>query len=329
MWRAAAVVLVLAAGVSGIEASLVAADQRVWAFLGGVFPLLGAPVAWHLGPRLRPRTSYVVGRLFLALGIATVAESVHTWRDSPVGGAMAFHYVIVIVFAAVFFNRREVVESLVAIALLHAAVLFGDGWSPIRALMWTLTLLGVAASGLVIERVVGAMHDLSYRDPLTGAHNRRSWDLALANALDEHGRSGGPLSVLLIDIDHFKAINDTDGHEAGDAVLRSAVATWRPMVRASDVLARLGGDEFAVCLPGCDRIAAVRVAELLVRAFSEATGASCSVGGVTALPPVTGAMVMAEADAQLYQVKRTRRGEVRTAQLGGSTVAPADGVVTR
>jgi diguanylate cyclase (GGDEF)-like protein len=317
MWRAASVVLVLAAVITVGEGS-VAPDGRVTGALAtGIFPALGALVAWQFGPRLRPRASFVVGRVFLNLSIVTVAQSVFTWRDTAVGSAMAFHYVVAIVFAAVYFDRREVYEALALTGVLHGIVLFYDGYTAAELLMWTLTMLGVASSGLVIHAVVRRMHHLSYRDGLTGASNRRAWDLGLANAVDEHSRAGQPLSLLLIDIDHFKAINDTDGHEAGDRVLCAAIAVWSDLVRASDVLARLGGDEFALLLRQCDTEAALHLAELLRTSLQRETGASCSVGAVTMRSRTGAADLLAAADAQLYEAKTAGRGCVRSTVIGG------------
>src|SRR3954447_3212491 len=90
-------------------------------------------------------------------------------------------------------------------------------------------------------------------DPLTGLPNLRGWDEALARELARAGRTGGPFSVALLDIDGFKAINDSGGHQAGDRMLRAAVSAWMGTVRTSDLIARLGGDEFGVALPDCDR----------------------------------------------------------------------------
>ena len=109
--------------------------------------------------------------------------SVYSWRDTPLAGAVAFHYVLVVLFAAVFFNKRDVHEQLVIVGLAHATTLFLDGFSGQKLLSWTMTMFGVTGVGLVIATLVDRMHALSYRDPLTGAHNRRFWDLALVTRL--------------------------------------------------------------------------------------------------------------------------------------------------
>jgi len=91
---------------------------------------------------------------------------------------------------------------------------------------------------------------LAASDPLTGLPNRRQWDEEAARMVARAERTGEPLAIALIDLDRFKAYNDTHGHQAGDRLLKEAAAAWRDQLRAGDLLARWGGEEFAVALPG-------------------------------------------------------------------------------
>ena len=91
------------------------------------------------------------------------------------------------------------------------------------------------------------------RDPLTGLANRRLLDELLGRAIQRAKRLGTPLSVVFLDLDTFKSVNDTYGHEAGDAVLRVTAARLQTAVRDADVVARYGGDEFIVVYEGIGR----------------------------------------------------------------------------
>jgi diguanylate cyclase (GGDEF)-like protein len=155
---------------------------------------------------------------------------------------------------------------------------------------------------------------LSHEDSLTGLANRRRWDAGLADACARARDDGTPLAVVLIDVDHFKVVNDRHGHAAGDALLRALADVLRRRVRSTDLAARIGGDEFAVLLPGADLDRAVRLAEQLRSAAQllrpegvDPDAVSVSLGvaagaGVAADPDA----LLAAADAQLYLAKLTR-----------------------
>jgi diguanylate cyclase (GGDEF)-like protein len=115
--------------------------------------------------------------------------------------------------------------------------------------------------------------ELSETDPLTGLPNRRVWDALLDAAVRPDKR---PLCVALVDLDEFKAYNDLNGHQAGDALLRQTAAAWRAALRATDVVARYGGDEFAVLMPGCDATRGLKIAERLRLAVPP--GGTASIG---------------------------------------------------
>lgn len=320
MWHSAALVLLLVACITVLEAVVIDASERPWTLLSGVFPAAGSAVAWRFGPRLSPHWSYQVGRVFLVLAASSAALSVFTWRGTSVSGAMGFHFVLAAGFAAVFFDRRDVIDLTLVSALLAAVALAADGTTREDALVWLLTMSAVSGAGMVLSQSIRAADVLSYGDPLTGAANRRAWDLAVGEALAEHRRRPQPLSVLLADIDNFKLVNDTSGHDGGDAVLRAAVGAWRQVTRASDTLARLGGDEFGLLLPGCDHDVAVRLGEQLLADLRRAADVTCSVGVATVLSGAEADLLMVTADAQLYAAKDAGRGRVRGAVVGPGSV---------
>ena len=119
-----------------------------------------------------------------------------------------------------------------------------------------------------LEDANAKLRALSETDALTGLQNRRSFDARLTECYGASRRSGRPLSILLLDVDHFKSFNDTYGHQAGDDVLRIVARALRDSVRTTDVLARYGGEEFVVILPDTDEDGAVTLAERCRRAVA-------------------------------------------------------------
>ena len=112
-----------------------------------------------------------------------------------------------------------------------------------------------------LQGILDALCDLSSKDALTGLVNRRSFEMALAREVDRVARSGEPALLLMLDIDHFKAVNDKHGHAAGDLVIRAVAQSIAQTVRPMDTVARIGGEEFAIILPNCPTSFGVTVAE--------------------------------------------------------------------
>jgi diguanylate cyclase len=157
-------------------------------------------------------------------------------------------------------------------------------------------------------------------DPLTGLANRRAFDEALrdavARAADGAAPNGGDLSLLLLDIDHFKSINDLHGHQAGDQALRLIAGTIAGMVRRTDLAARWGGEEFAVLLPGTGRAGALSLAETLRSGIAgrrlslgggQPVAITVSIGAASFTPGDTPAAWLARADVALYLAKQAGR----------------------
>lgn len=152
-------------------------------------------------------------------------------------------------------------------------------------------------------------------DPLTGAHNRRSLDRFLAAVTSRAARDQRPYSLLLVDVDGLKALNDRAGHTTGDRALRLVARAAAEVVRAYDLVARLGGDEFVVVLHETPHEAARHTAERIRERAAylfgldpAMEGMSVSVGTAAWRPEATPSEVLAEADADMYGAKRDRRG---------------------
>nr|MDQ5808358.1 GGDEF domain-containing protein [Actinomycetota bacterium] len=143
-------------------------------------------------------------------------------------------------------------------------------------------------------------------DPLTGVANRRVWEEELPRELARARRTGRPLCVAILDLDHFKAYNDRHGHQAGDAHLRRTAAPWRRELRTIDVLARYGGEEFGILLPDCDL---EQAREVLDRVRSATPNDQTASAGVVRWDERESAdSLVARADAAMYRAKHAGRG---------------------
>lgn len=187
--------------------------------------------------------------------------------------------------------------------------------------------LGLALSNVKL-RV--SLRQQSIIDPLTQLYNRRYLDEILKRELARSSRSGVPLSVLVLDLDHFKRINDTYGHEGGDAILRKVALILRENIRSADVACRMGGEEMVVLLPECDIENAVRRADALRLLISagdvlhdgQRIGATTSIG--VASYPAHGhnaQTLVHAADLALYEAKHGGRNCVRAAKETGAPSA--------
>jgi diguanylate cyclase len=168
----------------------------------------------------------------------------------------------------------------------------------------------LADSNQQLEEALERIRDIAVRDELTGTHNRRFLTESLARELARAGRSGGRFSVCLIDVDHFKAVNDTQGHAAGDEVLRQIAAIARRDLRGIDVFGRFGGEEFLLLLPDTDQPGASVVAERIRAAVAAETGVTVTIGVAQHAKDEAPAALLARADQALYRGKASGRNRV-------------------
>lgn len=169
-----------------------------------------------------------------------------------------------------------------------------------------------------LQGIIDALCDLSSKDALTGLVNRRSFEMTLAREVDRVARSGESTLLLMLDIDHFKAVNDTHGHPAGDLVIQAVAAAVAKMVRPMDTVARVGGEEFAIVLPNCGTafgaVVAERVREHVASLQVEVApnvplSVTVSLGGAFAPQWVRSSSLlwMERSDRQLYRAKAEGR----------------------
>ena len=242
----------------------------------------------------------------LHVGVALVSAliGVLAWRSATAVGIVGLGPAMIGIqlYVAYFFARsaaRLHAAGLVAMTTAGAVAAAPSGF----AMPWLTLLVSVVALGEVQVRLVGRLRDAADTDPLTAVANRRAWESETARFLAHATRTGEPLSIAILDLDDFKEVNDQQGHGAGDALLRELTRGWSHRLRQADLLGRYGGDEFVVCLPSTDADGAREVLDQL-----DATHEfRWSVGLATAHPGDTVSSVLARADADLYEHKRSGR----------------------
>lgn len=157
--------------------------------------------------------------------------------------------------------------------------------------------------------VIDQLTDAAHTDPLTRLPNRRAWDERLRRAIAERK----PLAVAMFDIDRFKQFNDTNGHPAGDRLLRDAAVAWRAAMRTGDFLARIGGEEFAMLITDADLDTATSVVERVREAMP--SGQTCSAGIALCGVDESAEQLLARADRALYEAKADGRDCTRVDSL--------------
>ncbi|MDE1145202.1 MAG: GGDEF domain-containing protein [Azospirillaceae bacterium] len=282
---------------------------------------LACAVALHIHSAYRPDIGVRVCLMSALTGGAAMAVPLMVARDRD--------------------RRRRPVDLALAASFLVFGLLIGARiplalWRPIQGdahglpvdlfllaalQMFMQVFWGVGLVSIHAERVMKQLQDLSNTDELSGLGTRRAVERALAREMERASRTSQPLSVLMLDIDHFKAINDCYGHLAGDAAIRQVGRTITGLLRPYDMAGRFGGDEFCILLPHTAVFQGQSIAQRLCRAEyqvmrdgGEPLGLTVSVG-VAAFDPADAdphALIRA-ADAALYRAKRGGRNQVVSA----------------
>jgi two-component system cell cycle response regulator len=241
------------------------------------------------------------------------------------GGALAYGYSVLGIAG----ESQDPGEFAINMALL-SRIIFGSG-----VLLATASIFGIFFIYPLIRTQVReegklramtaslsarseSMEHAALTDSLTGMQNRRYFDDALREYLEEFKRIGKPIGLLILDLDHFKSVNDSHGHDVGDEVLRVVAGCLREFTRYHDVVARLGGEEFAVVAPNMDNDMLIKLAERIRRAIASLTVQTGNVRlrvttsvGLAVWDGKEGADdFFRRADRMLYEAKRLGRNRV-------------------
>jgi diguanylate cyclase (GGDEF)-like protein len=242
-------------------------------------------------------------------------------------------------WVALYGTRRQLAAVLAAVAATFYVPMLAIGGTEYPTTGWRSGALFVVVAAIIgytvqdliarlrsvlAERteLMARLEQLAGSDPLTGLANRRAWDEALLGAIRDAARHERRLCVAVLDLDHFKRVNDEHGHAFGDRVLRESAAAWQRELRPADLVARLGGEEFGVLLTDCALAPALSVTERVRAATSN--GQSCSAGIAEWNGRESPADLLARADRLLYEAKQQGRNRsvVESADANAPELGP-------
>ena len=247
-----------------------------------------------------PRSLY---HLLIAGGAGLITVTIMLSKGSVSAGDSLIVYSLPIIAGAAFFSwRGALTHTAIAVTAASAAMAY-IGIDPMGIVIFVTGLICIGGSVAWLGRLADRVEE----DPLTRLGNRRALIRQLEAAVDQTDRGTAPLAVVMFDLDHFKTINDTRGHAAGDELLVACSQRWRTIVPHERLLFRYGGDEFAVLLPGASLGEATELAEQLRIDLPGDTTAS--IGVAAWQPGDSSSMLLGRADVALYEAKASGRDQ--------------------
>lgn len=305
-----------------------------------IITLFGALAAFAFLPYALYRFAngaMVHGVVDLAVVVAVVVAVGHAWRTgrtraagmflglistaaclvtAMLPGAIGLYWIYVALLANYLLVRRTEAAAMSVFALAVVAIYNDVFASNEQKLAFVVSVLLVSLFAFIFayraELHRQQLETLATIDPLTGIGNRRSMESELQIAIQTHRRTGAGFGLAMLDLDHFKRINDQFGHEAGDQVLVEFARLVRTHTRQVDRLFRFGGEEFVLLVPGADAAALGRIADKLCAMIAaqlryKDRSITVSIGATALLPQEDANAWLARADAALYRAKRAGR----------------------
>ena len=290
--------------------------------------LVGVGVMMAASPEERLATSRYRDVIYAAwFGFGSVLVSISMWLDGGVDSPLSWLLMLSVMFTAMVHRPSLVAVSGATSFVGFAAVAAVDGSfddEPAAVVVRLAYLVALTYAAGAAAHFRWTHHDdqvllreqlsaLADRDGLTGLYNHRAFHEQVHGATTGDGARRVPMAVLMLDLDHFKAVNDRHGHVVGDEVLRAVTAAIQASIRPGDVAARIGGEEFAVLLPGAAPETAGEIAERLraaVDRIEQPVPVTTSIGVSCASGDVDGAQLLERADGALYEAKRQGRNRV-------------------
>ena len=261
----------------------------------GVVTVIAAVAIWMIGKRMP------VWGLHLAVAMGTVGISIIISQSFTAVGMMvtATAYLWICIYTGFFFSlpAARAHTALIAVAF-GVALLIGDAGVPVNG--WAFMVISLFVAGETLGRQSARLRHEAHTDPLTGALNRKGLVIAAKRAFSLADRTGIPVTTAMIDLDEFKAVNDSEGHVAGDRLLARFAKAWAEELEPADIFARIGGDEFIVFLVGSSEEEAFRLLDRM-RLLSPAPWS----GGIAQRRPGENLnSCVASADTALYEAKQ-------------------------
>ncbi len=259
------------------------------------------PVAGYLLFTRRP-VAMTTLHVLTATGTSIVTLAILLGQGSNLASVSPMFYLWVPIFTMTYFSTRAAIAHVTWIAVSYSmAVGFDKG--QYSSGQWVVVVGVLVVTSLAVHRLVSEIRRLARTDPLTGLANRREFESRVHAEIVRVQRVRASLCVVIIDLDHFKHVNDEHGHQAGDQLLVRVAESWRPELRAVDCLARYGGDEFALLLPDSDEHDAARI---IGRLRASTPGARFCAGVAAHAPGDDLDALISRADRELYEAKRAR-----------------------